>query len=281
MKIRRQEQDNVRPIVISVGINVMLFGALSLLSFSGCHSVPKEEIIPMEFLVVTEENAADRLAEEPNDVAEPEEPEPEPLPTPAPEPLPPPPPVPDPDPMPPPKPEPPKPKTPEKPKPTPEKKPAEKEATKKSEKKKPVVIKKGERVGPLTQGKKDRTKAPTQKALSAEEIRKALAAGARPGNKNQTPPNEASRCYGIIERVFREQCERFGLETSPTGKPPVLQVAFGTGGSIRSISIAQSSGDKAFDSQVLQACRQVRRVEGLSTSFLASYRTVELRLNVH
>ena len=64
------------PWALSLLINAALVMLLMGFSFGGC-SAPKEEIIPMEFLVVTEENAADRLAEEPNEAVDPE-PEPEP-----------------------------------------------------------------------------------------------------------------------------------------------------------------------------------------------------------
>ena len=79
--------------------------------------------------------------------------------------------------------------------------------------------KKGKRVGPVTSGRKDRTRAPTAKALSAAEIQRLLNAGARPGNRNQVPPSKASRCYGVIARAFREACE--GLEASlPPARRP-------------------------------------------------------------
>ena len=63
------------PFALSLLINALIIAALCMMSVSGCSSEKKEEIIPMEFLVVTEENAADVLSEEPNDVRE-EEPEP-------------------------------------------------------------------------------------------------------------------------------------------------------------------------------------------------------------
>lgn len=238
----------------------------------------------MEFTVVTEENAADRLAEEPNEAVEPE-PEP---PTPDPEP-PPPPPLPDPDPLPVPDPLPPPPPLPDPPKPEPKKpeKPKEKpkEAPKKPEKpkekpKKPT-IKIGERVGPVTTGKKDPKKAATQKALSADEIAKLLGMGAKAGNKNQIPKNEASRCYGAIQRAFYDACNQYGLETSPTGRDPRLTVTFGSGGRVNNITIAQSSGDRTYDNQVLQACRQVRQISGLSQAFLNDYKTVTIQLSVN
>jgi outer membrane biosynthesis protein TonB len=209
----------------------------------GClNRPPKEEIIPMEFIVVTEENAADVLAEEPNEEVEPE---PDPLPTPpTPDPLPP---EPKPDPLPtppelPPEPTPippPKKVDPPKPKPPEPKKEKPKPPEPKKEKPKPKPIKIGKRVGPVTTGKKDPKKAATEKAMSAEEIAKLLGAGAKSGSRNQIPPNEASRNYGVIQRVFREACDTYGLETSPTGRDPQIKIEFGPNGAIKKLNIAQ------------------------------------------
>lgn len=269
---------------VSVAANAAIFVLLGSVSLGGCFARPKEEIVPMEFLVVTEENAADRLAEEPNDAhePEPEPPKPDPLPEPkeADPPPPPPPPEPDPDPLPPPPPPKPDPKPQPKSQPKAEK-PAERKPDPPKPKWKPAPVKiSKERVGPVTTGKKDASKAATQKALSPAEIQRLLNAGAKPGNRNQVPPNEASRCYGIIAKAFREKCNAYGLEASPTGRDPVLTVTFGEGGSIRRIVVKTSSGDRAYDGQALQACRQVRRVAGLSQNFLASYKTVDIRLDI-
>lgn len=275
------------PFALSLLINALIIAALCMMSVSGCSSEKKEEIIPMEFLVVTEENAADVLSEEPNDAREEEsEPKSEPKSAKS-EPLPPPPPpVQEPDSLPPPPPieeqkptETPKQETkkpePQKPKETSKEKPKAKPKWKPA-----TTIKTGKRIGPVTDGKKDRTKAATQKAPSKEEIAKALGAGAKPGNRNQTPANETSRCYGLLKKRFREACQNFGLESSPTDRSPVLIVRLGSGGSVRSVTLKTSSGDTAFDGQVLRAARNVRAVSGLSASFLRDYSTVEIQVNV-
>ena len=247
---------------IAVAVNIAIFAVLGSISFGGCLSdeaKPKEEvIIPMDFTVVTEENAADVLAETPNAAAK-AEPKPEAKPRQRQEP----------------KPEAkprqePKPEAKPRQEPKPEAKPRQEAKTKtKKAPEKPKWkatsakdIKKGKRVGPVTSGRKDRTKAPTAKALSAAEIQRLLNAGARPGNKNQIPTNEASRCYGVTKQAFLDACE--GLEASPTGRAPILKVTFGAGGTVRGVALSRSSGDRAFDAQVLAACRQVKRVNGLS-----------------
>lgn len=279
----------------SLVVNGIIVLALCLVTTTGgCKGPKEEEIEPMEFTVVIEENAADVLAEEPNDNVEPEEtPEP-PKPEPQPEPeLPPPPLLPDPDPLPAPVQEQPKEDDAKKKaeeeakkkaeeakkKAEAEKKKKEEEAKKKKAEKKPIKI--GPRVGPVTQGKKDKTKAATQKALSADEIAKLLAAGAKAGTKNQTPKNEASRCYGAIDAAFRDACDSYGLETSPTGNNPILSVTLGSGGSVKKITVQTSSGDRTFDNQVLQACRQVKRISGLSESFISEYSPVQIRIRVN
>ena len=264
--------------LVSMAANAAIVGALAVVSVGGCAGEgPKEEIVPVEFMVVTEANAADVLAETPNDAVAPEEPPPAPKPAPAPEP------IPDPEPIPPP----PKPEPEPKPSPKAEPKPAPKpEAEKPKEPEKPrwkataaKDIKIGKRVGPVTTGKKDVRRAATDKALSEAEIRRLLAAGARAGNRNQTPANEASRCYGVIQQAFRKACANT-LEGSPTGQAPVLRVTFGPGGAVRGIALGESSGDRGFDAQVLAACRKVRRVTGLSAKFLQDYPNVNIRVDV-
>ena len=264
---------------IAVAVNIAIFALLGSISFGGCLSdeaKPKEEvIIPMDFTVVTEENAADVLAEAPNAAAKAEpKPEAKPRQEPKPEAKP--------------RQE-PKPEAKPRQEPKPEAKPRQEAKTKtKKEPEKPKWkatsakdIKKGKRVGPVTSGRKDRTKAPTAKALSAAEIQRQLNAGARPGNRNQVPPNEASRCSGIIQQVFYEACTE-ELEVSPTGRVPILKVTFGAGGTVRGITVAESSGDRAFDAQVLTKCSQVKRVDGLSDVFLRKRNyEVEIRMDVY
>lgn len=268
--------------LVSMAANAAIVGALAAVSVGGCAGEgPKEEIVPVEFMVVTEANAADVLAEAPNDAVAPEEepppapkPDPKPEPIPDPEPIPPPPkPVPDPEPMPPP------PKAEPKPEPKPKAESPKKQTPPKPRYVQAKDIKIGKRVGPVTTGKKDVRRAATDKALSAAEIRRLLAAGARPGNRNQVPANEASRCYGEIQRAFREACANT-LEGSPTGRAPVLRVTFGPGGAVRGIALGESSGDGGFDAQVLAACRKVRRVARLSAKFLQDYPNVSIRVDV-
>ena len=53
-----------------------------------------------------------------------------------------------------------------------------------------------------------------------------------------------------------------------------------TGGAVKGITVAESCGDKGFDNQVLAACKKVRRITGLSASFLEDYASVDIRVDV-
>ncbi|MDO5462775.1 MAG: hypothetical protein Q4F99_04765 [bacterium] len=291
MNVKTPQQENnfyLWSIMINIGLFLFLFVGTGISCVSSEDS--KEEIIPMEFLVVTEENAADMLAEEPSDVVEeiPELPEPEPEPpAPEPPPLPDPPKIENPDPVPP-LPPPPKEEVKEKPKEQPKEKPKDKpkETVKEKPKEKPTPkpIKIGKRVGPVTDGKKDKTKEATQKKLSEDEIAKLLAAGAKSGNKNQIPKNEASRVAGLIQKAFTQACNEAGIEPIGGHRAPILKVTFKKGrnpGAIASISLKQSSGNQTHDQRVLGACRGVRSIGGISETFLKSVNyAVEIRVFV-
>lgn len=279
------KRENVPYLFLSVLINVgFLGGILFVTSASGCAGEARVEE-PMEFTVVIEENAADRLAEEPNEAVDPE-PTPEPpqaAPQALPPPLPPPPPeteLPPPLPQPKPpetKPEPPKEKPKEKPKDSP--KPPDKPKEKPPEKPKPKPIKIGQRVGPVTTGKKEATKPPTQQAMRPEEIRKLLAAGARAGNRNQIPASEDARCKGIIIRRFQEACRAYGLE--PSDRKLELSFRLDARGRVSQLRINASSGNRAWDDAVLQACRTVRVIDALSRSWLEANPENTINLRVH
>lgn len=282
-------RENAPYLILSLLINMgFLGGILFITSTSGCTSEAKTEE-PMEFTVVTEENAADRLAEEPNEATDPE-PTPEPpketqpqTQTEKPQNLPPPPPPVDNTPPPP-----PPPKTPEKPKDKPKdppkkpdkpkETPPQKNTPKPTEKTKPKPIKIGQRVGPITTGKKEATKPPTQQAMRPEDIRRQLAAGAKAGNKNQIPSSEDARCKGIVISRFQEACRNYGLE--PSHRKLVLEFHLDAQGRVSQLQIKESSGDRAWDDAVLQACRTVRTIEGLSRTWIENNKINTINLRV-
>lgn len=259
-----------KPFIFSTVGHAVLFALLAAFAAfqGGCFQSPKEEIIPIEFTVVTEENIPS-----PSDETSEAPPEPETPPEPAPDPIPPPPepdlipPPPEPAPIP--DPEPPKPEPKQEPPPSPQPKPQPK----------PFV--KGERVVRKTETPKNfnNRKPVTQKALSAAEINKLLSEGAKPGVKNQIPPNEASRCASLIHDAFFKAMQARGVEASESGNP-VLEVSFDTTGRVKGCRIVKSSGDQAHDTRVLKAAQTVGYVKGLTVAYLTDNPKATLVINL-
>lgn len=259
----------------SVSYFVSIVGHASLLAFillfalvQGCFTPKQEEIILVDFTVVAPED--ENLMPE-SEAPEPELPKPEPVPDPpAPEPVPEPP-VSDPEPIP----EPPKPK---------EEPPKPKEEPPKV-KPKPVEIKKGPRVDRIVTKnadpkKFDKKKPPTEKALSAADLRKALEGGATRGTRNQLPDSEVSRCGSLIVKAFKAAMLKQGIRALDGGVPE-LRVVFETSGRVKSCAIATSSGDAAYDAEILRAAKTVSYVGGLTVSYLSEnpIATIKIVLN--
>ncbi len=258
----------------SVSYCVSFVGHASLLALivifalvQGCFAPKQEEIFPCEFVIVTDENTMPAaLAPDP----EPAEPEPEPR-LAEPEVI------------------------PDPPKPEPEPRPAEPEVVpdppKPIDPPKPPPVKK-----PFQKGKRveqkivtpdadpakfDKTKAATQKALSPEEIAKYLGMGAKGGaTENKIPPNEASLYRAAILNAFEAAMLRQGVRASDVGKP-LLKVIFEPSGSVRSCTLARSSGDAAYDAEVMKAAKTVLRVNGITVAYLSEnpVATIQIELN--
>ena len=279
-----QEQ---RPRVFSTGniagalvLHVLLF--LGLWYAGTFNSRPDETVIPIELMVVVNENLdGDPDEPPPEKPVEPAPPEPEP-PAPAPEP----PPVPEPPvvvpdaivqepekekpkkPDPPKeikKPDPPKEvKKPDPPKKTREERLAEiRASTTKISQRKPVAP-------PKNNG---RTEA---RQPNWEEL---LRAGYKPGPQNLgLDASEEQRCISLIRQTFHDKWS--SPPWTDTLREMLLQVQFGPGGEVRGYRLTQSSGDRNADGTVLHAASLVKAVRGLSPSFLEKNRTVTVRFKV-
>ncbi len=254
----------------------------------GCRH--KEIAIPLDFTVVLEQNLTEPNAPEvePETVVPEPEVEPKPL---KPAPLPDPPkdavPVevkkPDPPKPPPKKPDPPKPppKKPDPPKPTPPKpKPPEKSPFVKGTR---VEAPKQQRFEdmykPFDPSKPVTTKPLTDKKLSRAEIEKALRDGARAGTRNVIPEDELSRCIFLVKRALYDAWDQ-PAASDAGARPAQLDIRLGSGGSIVSYRIRQSSGNAFFDQTVLKAAANAQPIRGLSLAFLKQYEncTIEFKL---
>ncbi len=108
---------------------------------------------------------------------------------------------------------------------------------------------------------------------------KLLNAGYRPASVNMgTDASEDQRCKALIRKAFHDKWEIPAW--SDQLREMHLTVQLGAGGSIAGYSLAQSSGDSAADASVLKAASQVRAVRGLSRAFIENNRTVTVRFKV-
>ena len=158
----------------------------------------------------------------------------------------------------------------------PEKKPEKKEPEKKPE---PTPFKKGERVTRTDPKQEDFSKLPpVEKALTPAEIKKLLDAGAKPGPRNQVPPNEASRCFSLIKQALYDVWVQPGAGGgNPTA---MLEIRLDATGHIASYRITRTSGNAHFDETILKAAANCPPIRGLSLSFLKQYErlTIEFML---
>ena len=278
-----QEQ---KPQVFSAGnfvgalvVHILLFATLWYLGTFDFHD--DDTVIPIELMVVVNENLDGNPDEPPPEKpVEPAPPEPEP-PPPAPEPTPePPPPVTVPDAI---------VQEPEKPNPPKEVKPPDppkevkkpdppKEDPKKARERRlqemrastTKVVQKPVTPPPRNNGLTDRR---------PEDWRKKLLEGYKPGPINQgLDASEEQRCKSLIRETFYQKWDR--PPWTDQLREMVLSVQFGPGGEVRGYRLTQSSGDRSADDTVLRAAKLVSVVRGLSPSFLEKNKTVTVRFKV-
>lgn len=238
----------------------------------------KEIVIPMELMVVVNENL-DGVENEPPPETPPQS-EPDPPPPDPPK---------EPDPPPPDEPEiteavvlkPDKPKPPDPPKPP--KPPEPPKPPKQPEKPKPPEKTREQRLAEM-RSSTTKVKTPPPRNNGRTEKRpqdweKLLNAGYKPGPTNQgLDASEEARCLALIRQAFYSRWDRPAWTSSL--RKMCLSVQFGSGGRVVGYSLTQSSGDASADRTVLRAASQVSHVRGLSSSFIEKHRTVIVRFEV-
>ncbi len=265
----------------AIVVHIVLF--LSIWYIGICEEDEKEIVIPMELMVVVNDN--------PDGVENEQPPETPPLSQPDP---PPPDPPKDPDPPPrdepditdavvlqPDKPKPPKPPEPPKPpKPTPPKQP---DPPKKPDKPKEPQETRDQRLARM-RNSTTKIKNPPPRNNGRTDKRpqdweKLLMQGYRPGATNQgLDAGEEARCFSLIRQAFYSKWDRPAWTSSL--KKMCLSVRFGAGGKVIGYSLTQSSGDASADRTVLRAASQVGYVRGLTSAFLEKNKTVIVRFEV-
>jgi hypothetical protein len=131
---------------------------------------------------------------------------------------------------------------------------------------------KGERVVRLTPSPTTRQplKLARQPMLSAEEIARLLALGARPGEANVIPQDEVQRCFVLVKRALYEAWVRPSRgDAGP--RPAQIELTFGFRGTIAQVRLVSSSGSVILDRSAEAAARAVGQVSGLTARFLHDY----------
>lgn len=271
---RRPEIFNAAYFVAALAVHAILFLAIWLVGISGSDE-DKEIVIPMDLMVVVNENLDGVDGEPPPEkppVADPDPPPPDPPKEP------PPPPSVEPDvaeavit-------EPEKPKPPEPPKPAEPPKPP-----KKPDPPKNPEMTKEQRMAKMREST-TKIKTPPPRNNGRTEKRppnwaELLNAGYKPGASNRgLDAGEEARCLSLIQQAFLSKWERPAWTSSL--RKMCLSVQFGPGGKVVGYTLTQSSGDPSADRTVLKAASRVGFVRGLSSTFLEKNRTVIVRFEV-
>jgi hypothetical protein len=123
------------------------------------------------------------------------------------------------------------------------------------------------------------SKNPKDKPLSEAEIRRLLLLGARAGDRNSIPPDEESRCFAFIKRAFNDAWAQPSYDEVGDAVAQI-EVRLQKDGSIFGVRLVKKSGNSVLDDSVLQAATSVKRIEGLTSSFLGKYDQVTIDFKV-
>ncbi len=261
----RNEIMNVPGLLVALAVHAAL--AL-LVCISGCHSTPKETIIPIDMTVVPP------WAEQTDD------PDPDPNPPPPDEKS-------QPRPKPDPKPVPETPKEedrkvdavqkvvkdkPKKDKPKKKEKPNLKGTAKlvKSEPKTADLRSRAQKVeAPPTKRYGKGTAA--DKPLSPEEFAKRMNEGYRIGSRNQIATSEEQRCASIIKAAIAREWSKDSFMWHSGLVPLQVEISFGRGGRVTGFRILRGSGDATVDATARSALGRLRSIPGLSAAFIEQF----------
>ena len=119
----------------------------------------------------------------------------------------------------------------------------------------------------------------TDKPLSEAEIRRLLAMGARPGEKNSIPPDEESMCFALLKRAFNDAWAQPSYD-EVGGAIATIEVRLQRDGSIFGVRMVKPSGNNVLDASVMKAATGIKHVDGLTPAFLGKYEEVNIDFKV-
>ena len=121
-------------------------------------------------------------------------------------------------------------------------------------------------------------KTPKKNPLSEEEIRKLLAAGAKPGDHTSIP-DEDSRCYALIKNTLHAVWDQPSTAAAE-GAEAELRITLDRDGRIRSSKLHRKSGNSVLDASVQRVADRVQRIHGLSADFVSRHPSVTVAFSV-
>lgn len=121
-------------------------------------------------------------------------------------------------------------------------------------------------------------KKPKRNTLTEEEIRKLLAAGAKPSDHTSIP-DEDQRCMALIRNTLHAVWDEPTAEAAG-GAETELRITLEPGGRIRSSKLHRRSGNVSLDSSVQRVADSVQRIHGLSADFIRRHSTVTISFSV-
>jgi outer membrane biosynthesis protein TonB len=121
-------------------------------------------------------------------------------------------------------------------------------------------------------------KKPKRNTLTEEEIRKLLAAGAKPSDHTSIP-DEDQRCMALIRNTLHAVWDEPTAEAAGSAETE-LRITLDPGGHIRSSKLHRRSGNVALDSSVQRVADSVQRIHGLSADFIRRHPTVTISFSV-
>jgi TonB family protein len=147
----------------------------------------------------------------------------------------------------------------------------------------PVPVKKKRERKPIERSTRKvvRSKArqPPRKTLSPEEIRKRLAAGAKPGDYDSPLPSDEARCFQIVHETLHRAWAQPSKEEVGDAVVSVI-IRIDQNGRLTDRKLVRPSGNSVLDTSVLQAVRSVRRIDGLSKAFLSRHEEITAAFKV-
>ena len=119
---------------------------------------------------------------------------------------------------------------------------------------------------------------PDQPKLTAEEIRKLLAAGAKIGDRTSIATSEFPEAwyYALVKQVMYDAWNQPGGAAVPAGLKTLVTIRVERDGSIIRRTLAQSSGNSLMDDSVMKAVQSVSKLRALPPQWTGSYKDIDI-----